>query len=48
MIDMINDGGHLLQAAIFLKNADIVKLLIKSGADVFRPPEEVPPLRYYP
>lgn len=44
-VNMGTDGGHLLQAAIFCKQPDVVKLLISKGADLGNPPMQVPPLQ---
>ena len=43
-IDMIIDGGHLMQAAIYMKDTKMIKALIKGGANLTKAPLGVPPL----
>lgn len=43
-VDMAVDGPHLLQAAIYSKQAEIAQLFISKGVDLTNPPNKVPPL----
>lgn len=40
-IDMIKQGGELIETAISLGKADLIDLFIRKGADIMLPPDVI-------
>ena len=40
-IDMIKQGGELIETAISLGKADLIDLFIRKGADIMLPPDAI-------